>query len=292
MNEIFNKVRYKLGKPYNDLSFLLEALHEVLIENGEIEIAEFIPWIKDQKDSIKEITPTQLQLYSLIFQLINLVEINGAVQNRRRKESLDLSGVNGLWASNIKELQTAGISNKEILQSLRDVHVEPVLTAHPTEAKRATVLEHHRELYLFIVQRENTMFNTHEQGNIRHNIKQVLFRLWKTGEIYLQKPDIASELRNITHYLVNVFPEVISILDRRLGQACQDQGFEVDYITKNQAFPQISFGNWVGGDRDGHPLVTSEVTQNTLLHLRLNAFVVIRRKLIHLGQRLSFAYQL
>ena len=50
MNEIFNKVRYKLGKPYNDLSFLLEALHEVLIENGEIEIAEFIPWIKDQRN--------------------------------------------------------------------------------------------------------------------------------------------------------------------------------------------------------------------------------------------------
>ena len=108
MNEIFNKVRYKLGKPYNDLSFLLEALHEVLIENGEIEIAEFIPWIKDQKDSIKEITPTQLQLYSLIFQLINLVEINGAVQNRRRKESLSLAVGKTIVAHSSEYLITPG----------------------------------------------------------------------------------------------------------------------------------------------------------------------------------------
>ena len=55
------------------------------------------------------------------------------------------------------------------------------------------------------------------------------------------------------------------------------------------AFPRISFGDWVGGDRDGHPLVTAEVTHNTLLQLRLNAFVVIKRKMNLLVQRLSFA---
>ena len=111
-----------------------------------------------------------------------------------------------------------------------------MLTAHPTEAKRATVLEHHRELYLLIVQRENTMYSDLEQENIRHNIKQTLYRLWKTGEIYLEKPEVNDELRNVLHYLTNVFPEVIPIVDRRLKQAWQFLGYDHKEISKNMAF--------------------------------------------------------
>ena len=99
------------------------------------------------------------------------------------------------------------------MEALREVVIEPVLTAHPTEAKRATVLEHHRELYVLLVHRENSMFTKDEIRNVDHNIELALYRLWKTGEIYLEKPDIHDELRNILHYLVNVFPEVISIIE-------------------------------------------------------------------------------
>ena len=292
MNDIFNAVRNKIGKPYDDLYFLLTALKEVLKENGELDIAQKIPWIYPERKGDHEFSSEYLQLYSLVFQLINMVEINGAVQNRRRQESWDLSVVNGLWTSNIKELHAHGISNTEIIEGVKQVFVEPVLTTHPTEAKRATVLEHRRELYLKMVQRENSMYNTHELGELRQEIKQILYRLWKTGEIYLEKPDVASELRNISHYLINVFPDVISILDKRLVRACNDQGFLHNEVSENYVFPKIRFGNWVGGDRDGHPLVTSAVTQDTLLKLRLNAFVVIRRKLLDLVKKLSFAHPL
>ena len=292
MNDVFNAVRSKIGKPYDDLFFLLTALREILEENGALDIAKEIPWINVESKGNHEFSSKYLQLYSLVFQLINLVEINGAVQNRRRQESRDLSAVSGLWTSNIKELHTHGISNAEIIEGIKQVFVEPVLTAHPTEAKRATVLEHRRELYLKMVQRENSMYNTHELGDLRRDIKQILYRLWKTGEIYLEKPDVASELRNIFHYLTNVFPDVIPILDKRLISACNDQGFAQNEVSENDAFPKIRFGNWVGGDRDGHPLVTSTVTRDTLLQLRLNAFVVIRRKLLDLVKKLSFAYPL
>ncbi|MFP4156098.1 MAG: phosphoenolpyruvate carboxylase [Opitutales bacterium] len=289
LRESFLTTKRVLGKPYEDLEFLLLCLKSVLEKNGESGIAAAIPWISDKEPSVGEITPKHIQLYSMIFHLVNMVEINAAVQARRTKEDVSLDSVNGLWGINIKELRAAGLSKEEIMEALRDVVIEPVLTAHPTEAKRATVLEHHRELYLLLVQRENTMYTQNEIRHVDHNIEQALYRLWKTGEIYLEKPDIQDELRNILHYLVNVFPEVISILDRRLLQAAKFNGMDIESICASYSFPRVTFGDWVGGDRDGHPLVTAEVTRETLLQLRLNAFVVIRQKMIRLVQRMSFS---
>ncbi|MEP0366177.1 MAG: phosphoenolpyruvate carboxylase [Cyclobacteriaceae bacterium] len=289
MKETLELIIETLGKPYKDLKFLLEALKEILIENGEKETAEQIPWINDLPDLDKtEFTEKHIQLYSLVFQLVNMVEVNGAVQQRRSLENDDLSSIHGLWANNFKRLKDINIDEKDIAVRLKDVHIEPVLTAHPTEAKRATVLEHHRELYLLIVQMENQMYTKKELDGIRHNIKQTLFRLWKTGEIFLEKPDVASELRNIMHYLTNVFPEVVPVMDRRMIQAWEDQGYDVETLYDLNAWPKLSFGNWVGGDRDGHPLVTAEVTEETLKSLRLNALVVVRRKLTNLVKHLSF----
>ncbi len=290
IQKTFEETKRTLGKPYEDLAFLLDALKDSLLENGEPETAAMIPWVNDISSIRPDaITPKHLQLYSLLFQLVNLCEINGAVQQRRKQEDESLDRVSGLWANRIGKLKERGVTDQAIIDTLLDISIEPVLTAHPTEAKRTTVLEHYRELYLLVVQRENLMYNHLEKENIRHNIKQALYRLWKTGEIYLEKPDVESELRNILHYLVNVFPEIISIIDRRLIQAAQFHGLDKEQICEQLAFPSISFGNWVGGDRDGHPLVTADVTEFTLLQLRLNAFVVIKRKLSMLVQRLSFA---
>ena len=294
MNKILSQVKEKLGKPYEDLEFLLHCLKDVLEQNGEAEIAQNIPFIDKFpfKDG-NEMSAKHIQLYSLVFQLVNMVEVNAAVQNRRRVENeRALYEVNGLFAKNIKDLSDQKISESEILNRLQKTVVEPVLTAHPTEAKRATVLDHHRDLYLMLVSRENKMFSENEKLNIKHNIKLALYRLWKTGEIYLEKPDVSSELRNIMHYLVNVFPEVIPVLDRRLIQAWVSCGLEKSKLLESHAFPKISFGNWVGGDRDGHPLVTSDVTEDTLNQLRLNAFVVLKRKLMRLVKQMSFACEL
>ncbi|MFU8847692.1 MAG: phosphoenolpyruvate carboxylase [Opitutales bacterium] len=289
LRETFLTTKRVLGKPYKDLEFLLRSLKHILEKNGEGEIAAAIPWISDKDPGVEAITPKHIQLYSMIFHLVNMVEINAAVQARRTKEDVSLDSVNGLWGINLKELCEAGLSQEEIMEALQEVAIEPVLTAHPTEAKRATVLEHHRELYVLLVQRENRMYTQNEIRNVDHNIELALYRLWRTGEIYLEKPDIQDELRNILHYLVNVFPEVIAILDRRLLQAVQFNGMDIESFCANHSFPKITFGDWVGGDRDGHPLVTAEVTRDTLLQLRLSAFVVIRRKLIRLVQRTSFS---
>jgi len=286
---ILDLVIEKLGKPYKDLAFLLQSFKDVLLENGEIETADSIPLLQNNFNNESLLEDKGVQLYSILFQLVHIVEVNGAVQQRRKEENIDLSKVRGLWAYQINKIKEAGIESKEIAANLKNIRIEPVLTAHPTEAKRATVLEHHRELYLLLVERENTMFSIQELNTNKEKIKSSLYRLWKTGEIYLEKPDVPSEIRNVLHYFTNVFPEVLPILDRRLIQAWEFLGYQKKELFTQNAFPQVQFGNWVGGDRDGHPLVTPKVTQETLKQLRLNAFVVLRRKLTQLVKQLSFA---
>lgn len=290
MSTTLTLLKEKLGKPYEDLEFLLECFREVLIENNEEELATYIPWINEHQElKPEELSDRHIQLYSIAFQLLNMVEENGAVQNRRSVENLgEPEKINGLWANNLKALKDQHISPKEIAESLRDIRVEAVLTAHPTESKREMVLKHHRTLYLLLVKRENSMYTNYEQVEVRKEIKLVIDRLWRTGEIYLTKPDLEDELKNVVHYLSNVFPEVLPVLDKRLHQAWEQQGFDPELIRNADKLPRLSFGNWVGGDRDGHPLVTSQVTQKTLQTLRLNAFVVIHRELLKLRNNISF----
>ncbi|MGL1889710.1 MAG: phosphoenolpyruvate carboxylase [Reichenbachiella sp.] len=291
MKRILNEVKDKLGKPYADFEFLLECLKDILEQNGEADIANEIPFINDFPFKTgKDMTPKHIQLYSLVFQLVNMTEVNSAVQNRREVENDQFDSVSGLFAKNLKSLLSCDVSQEDILKKLPATIVEPVLTAHPTEAKRGTVLDHHRDLYLLLVSLENKMYSDNELLNIKHNIKLTLYRIWKTGEIYLEKPDVESEIRNILHYLVNVFPDVIPVMDRRLIQAWISCGLDKQALLENHSFPKIQFGNWVGGDRDGHPLITDKVTDKTLEALRLNAFVVLYRKLNVLVKHISFTH--
>ena len=109
-------VKNKLGKPYEDLEFLLNCLKDVMIESGENELAKEIPWI-NPIDNFQDNTFTekQLQLYSTCFQLLNIVEVNGAVQNRRRTEDQKSpAAINGLWSYNLHLLKDKGYRPEQI----------------------------------------------------------------------------------------------------------------------------------------------------------------------------------
>ena len=169
----------------------------------------------------------------------------------------------------------------ELAEILRAVRVEPVLTAHPTEAKRRTVLEHHRELYRLVVELENTMWTRSERENLEERIAACIERLWRTGEIYLDKPSIADERYSVLHYLRHVFPSVLEWMDRRLRAAWRQAGHDPRLLEGAQHLPRIQLGNWVGGDRDGHPGVTAAVTSDTLALFRETA----------IGTRLTTAFK-
>jgi phosphoenolpyruvate carboxylase len=172
---------------------------------------------------------------------------------------------------------------------LRAVRIEPVLTAHPTEAKRQTVLEHHRALYLCLVQLENTMWTRAERVALEREITAWLERLWRTGEIFLDKPSLADELRLVLHYLERAFPDVLPWVDGRLRAAWERAGHDPALLEGPATLPRIAFGDWVGGDRDGHPGVTAEVTAETLARFRGAAVRLVDERLRTLAVRLSLS---
>ena len=288
-----------LTKIDRDLDFLITCFREVLEEAGRSDLACLLPWPPDEdrappEDAWEEASPEALaQAYTIAFSLLGMIEENAATQQRRRTETeRGPEHEPGLFARHLKRLQEIGLDGEEIAEALPNIRIEPVLTAHPTEAKRATVLEHHRRLFLLLVRRENPIYTPAEQESLREQIKVELDRLWRTGELFLEKPDIASELRNVLHYLQNVFPEAQRLLDRRLRQAWRQADLDPALLDDLHHLPRIRFGNWVGGDRDGHPLVTAETTEKTLAALRREALLLLHRRLSDLAVRLSVSGRL
>lgn len=289
MKHLLSEVKEQIGKPYGDLEFLLESFSEVLKENNETALATQVPWISgNEPDFSSGNTEKLLHMFSISFQLLNLAEVNGAVQNRRaRQEKSGLESVSGMWGNIFNDLKSKGIQEDTIAGHLQKIHAEPVLTAHPTEAKRPVVLALYRQLYLLLVKRENSMYTSYEQEEIKHDIKQILHKLWFIGEIFIEKPAVESELENVLYYFYKVFPEMLHYLDYKLRQSWGKAGFNPGLVEDTENFPVLTFGNWVGGDRDGHPLVTAEVTRKTLEIFRLHAFLLLKAMLDELSDKLS-----
>lgn len=274
-----------------DLKFLMNCLQEVLCELGEEEAARFLPWQESGKSHDINQPPARIeQAYSIVFQLLNMVEENASTQTRRQREiEHGLSDEPGLWGQQLERLKKAGCTQEEIVACLPEVRVEPVLTAHPTEAKRAAVLEQHRAIYLLLASLENQHLTPTQRDAIRDEIKIVLERLWRSGEILLEKPEVASERKGVIFYMREVFPLALEQLDERLRRAWKASGFHVGLLDNPHTWPRVRFGSWVGGDRDGHPLVTASITAETLKEMRLNALVVIHRHLEALAAKLPLS---
>jgi phosphoenolpyruvate carboxylase len=266
-----------------DLNYLMGCLKEVLCELGEDKAAEFLPWQENGRiHDIHEPPPRIEQAYSIAFQLLNMVEENASAKTRRLREiEHGLSSEPGLWGQQLAKLKQAGFTGADIAAFLPSVRVESVLTAHPTEAKRAAVLEQHRDIYRLLTSLENQSLTPSERSAIRDELKVVLERLWRTGEILLEKPTVSTERRGTNFYLREVFPLALEQLDERLRGAWADAGFDSALLENPHNWPRVRFGTWVGGDRDGHPFVTADVTRESLLELRANAVEVMHK---HLGE--------
>ncbi|MHA3773104.1 phosphoenolpyruvate carboxylase [Verrucomicrobiota bacterium sgz303538] len=272
-----------------DLRLLMECFAEVLSDLGHSDLAAHLPW-RGQLTGI-ETAPARLGLaYSVAFQLLNMVEEHAAGEVRElRERSEGLLAERGCWGSQLLRLKQAGFTSDDIVATMQRVRVEPVLTAHPTEAKRLSVLGQHRMLFGLLECSGRPDLTPSEMRTTREAIKATLERLWRTGEVLLEKPTLTDERRNVLHYLREIFPSVLPALDERLRQAWNEVGFDVSVLGQPDAMPRLRFGTWVGGDRDGHPGVTPEVTAETLQRLRVNSLVVINRQLTALAEKLAIS---
>ncbi len=165
-----NVIALDVDKLTRDWRWVVECLREVIRESGETEIAALLP------SSDPDVTlPTSMprdsvrltQAYSIAFQLLSMAEQNASVQFRREIESTQgIDAVPALWGESLKRLLEQGWTAEEIAASLHKMQVELVLTAHPTEAKRATVLAHHRRLFERFVLRDRADLSP---GNFEEN---------------------------------------------------------------------------------------------------------------------------
>ena len=145
---ISNDLARGLKKVDKDLDFMMSCFVEVLEQLDHKDIAGTLPWMGKRKlRGVQIFSYRGVQAYSIAFQLLNMVEENASAQSKRlREDKLGLAADPGSWGRALNALKEAGLNDKQIAKRLNRIHVEPVLTAHPTEAKRATVLEIHREV--------------------------------------------------------------------------------------------------------------------------------------------------
>ena len=147
-----------MAKIKKDMFNVLGYFEEVLKRIDENKIARLLPIVNPMEQIQSEAYKSQekiIQAYSITFQLMNLVEENAAVQYRRKLEkNLGMPSIRGSWGETFERLKEKGLSEEQIAKLIAEVKVMPVLTAHPTEAKRVSVLDIHREIYLLLVKKE------------------------------------------------------------------------------------------------------------------------------------------
>ncbi|MDB4435998.1 phosphoenolpyruvate carboxylase [Akkermansiaceae bacterium] len=259
----------------------------------DAELRSLIPWRND--DAFPESIPSGheregAQLLSICFELLNIVEERVAWQFRsQRRAKHGAAAIKGLWPSVINKFIEEGLTEADAIEALKKVQVEPVLTAHPTEAKRPSVRKRHQAIYEELRTFENARRDPHFGRRVSDTLGAELETLWYTGEIFVKRPNIQEELHNAMPYLSEIFPEVVNRLDRSLELAWQDAGWDVANLRKENAYPKLRFATWIGGDRDGHSLVTPEVTESTLAELHQNAKILHRRSLLSVSEKLTLA---
>ena len=277
-----------------DWNWILQQLCDVLEQSGDHKVAKLLPHAepnveKAQEGNLKEAVRLT-QAYSIAFQLLSMAEQTSAAHFRRDIEANEgLDQLPALWGDSLKELKEKGWTAEEIAAYLPKIQCELVLTAHPTEAKRATVLAHHRRLFERLLARGRSDLSPWQQEENERGIQALLSILWRTGEIYLDKPDLQSERRNILDYVTHVFPAAIRPLDQRLRHAWREAELDPEAISHPLSFPKLTIGTWVGGDRDGHPLVTADVTRETLSELRSKALELVHDQLLSLVRLISLS---
>lgn len=249
-----------------------------------------LPWISESQTL--EDNPSDAaeaaQLSSLAFEILNIVEERVAWRFRAiRRAEHGPETIRGLWPGVIARMKEAGLSEDQALEAFKKVDVEPVLTAHPTEAKRPLVREKHLAIYNRLSEWESARLDPLREKRVRESLRAEFESLWHTGEIFVKRPTIADERRNALYYLREVFPEVVIRLHRSLEVAWEAAGWSVEKLRQTQAYPRICFASWIGGDRDGHPFVTPEVTKNTFAEMRYQALRLHRQRVRQAAEALT-----
>ena len=245
-----------------------------------------LPARKELRDASDDVLTYALQAYGMWFQLLTITEqISNEKRLRLIETEIGHDGVPGTFAQVISQASSEKISADEIQNILNNMSISPVITAHPTEAKRVTVLEIHHRIYMLLKNLEHENLTAHDRDIIKQDVHDEVDLLWLTGEIRLEKPTVEQEIAWGMHFfreslyegVVKLYSELESVLGKFYP------GYEFDI----PAFFQ--FGSWVGGDRDGNPFVTNEITEYAIKKAATVTIEHYIKQIVGLGGYLSIA---
>ena len=239
-----------------------------------------------------QLTPVQVRLlvraFTAYFHLVNMAEERHRLRVLRRRESAAGDAPRGeSIAEAVAEAAAGGVSAERMRALLAECVVEPVFTAHPTEARRRTVLAKLRRLRRLAEGLDQAGMTGRRLGERHDRMREEIAALWLTEEVHRRAPTVLDEVRNGLYYfeesLWATVPRLYRELERALAERYPEERFDVP------AF--LRFGSWVGGDRDGNPNVTADITDHTLRLHRETALSLYERELEGLQRHLSLAVE-
>lgn len=227
-----------------------------------------------------------VRAFGMYFGLVNAAEQHHRV--RRRLELLQDPAAPpqpGSFRDTLDGLREAGVPPEAVRHALEQVRLGLVITAHPTEPNRKTVLSKWMRLGHLLYDRDVCLKTPVELASIDVSILGELATLWQTDEIRERRPTVADELTSALVYfratLIDAIPGLHRELSLALGEVYPGATFRLPTL--------VHLGTWIGGDRDGNPFVTHDVTWATLVRLRSEIVRTYASSLDALWTRYSFS---
>lgn len=275
-----NTIRRRAGEDvFRDVEWLRRRAIEGR-KNGNVPVDTLRDRLKDRSpDHLGDV----LRAFVLYFQLINLAEDNHRVRRRRAHEREGEFGPRDIEGT-IADLARSGVDAEEMGTLLNRLDVEPVMTAHPTEIKRRTIIHHLRSAADLLRDDRNPQ-TPFESRDDRERFQATMNALWETELRRGDDVTVMDEVNNVLMYFERTLFEVVPSFYRRLEAALQEH-----YPDAKPDVPSfLHFGSWAGGDRDGNPHVTHEVTLRALRRGKRMALQEYLDRVDALGEELSHA---
>jgi phosphoenolpyruvate carboxylase len=199
--------------------------------------------------------------FAIYFELTNLAETNHR-KRRRRAAAAERLAQPGSFLGTLRRMRAAGVAAQQALEWLRQIEVTLVFTAHPTEVARRTVLFKRKRIAEELEQLDRLPLPEREAEKHAEAITAEITALWQTDEVRQRQPTVRAEIKMGLDYYPSILFETLP----RLYQGLTDDFREAygSELSEHELPRMLRFGSWIGGDRDGNPLVTPNCTREAL----------------------------
>ncbi|NDU87436.1 MAG: phosphoenolpyruvate carboxylase [Ferrovum sp.] len=209
-----------------------------------------------------EDTIAVVRAFSYFSHLCNIAE---DLHHNRRRMAYSQAGApprEGSVALALQRLKRAGVTASTLREFFERAVISPVLTAHPTEVQRKSVLDCHLLIANRLEERTRIVLTPEEREANEATLRRAVLTLWQTNELRTFKLRVHDEIENGLSYYRYTFLREVPRLESQVAEALEK---DPEYAEVAKGLPSfLRMGSWIGGDRDGNPFVTAEVTQHAL----------------------------